>query len=690
MIPPPVPPVPAWMSWAGAWGRPPDRPAQVALGIAALLLVAAVAPNGPHRVASFLEAWGVADVTRRRRFIFVTGFVAAFLSLGYMAFYLRGGPRAPEAAAYWLEGRALSHGWFAWVAPDPTADFRTLLIPFGPPSRLAAPFAPAFPLLLSLGFLLGAPMIVGPLVAAALVAGTWLLGRELAAAAGEPPDRAEALARTAAGLSVLSAAMRFQTGEALPHGAAALAVAVALSCALRARRTCDARWYAAAGGAVGAACAAAPWSSVAIGAVVLGMAGLSTRPARAASYAVLGSLPGVLFLLAAHRAASGHAFAAARMAMHGAMAMTGPVSAHPARAALAAFARQSLRGARLHLADVANFEPLALAPLALALRKARTRAALVPAIVVLGAAAVHAAQVLSHAPLAVEGVARWARSGILAEVLPVEHVLIALALARTFPIDVGRSALVVFGLAFAGFALHVSYDHEQLATSGVGRPRFEPDVPRDAGVTHGLLFFEDDDGYELAADPNASASHGIEAARMRGDDHDRLLYDILGHPPAHRYLASRTGLPTLPPFAPPGGETWRFEAEVDALLPTTSFVDAPGCGTDVHAVSVDPEGTTTLELPVPRGATPAARRTWLISPRVFDRGAGGNGSLDLVTSLGGAPVAHWAWTESAKSSRCFDLAAQPVELGGERDHAWWVLTAHGGPVALDRTVLRPR
>src|SRR5580700_7644854 len=486
MIPPPAPPaaVPALVSWAGAWGRPPDRPAMVALGMAVGLLIAAVAPGGPRRVASFLEAWGVGDVTRRRRFVVITAFAAAFLSLGYLSFYLRGGPRAPEAAVYWLQGRALSHGALQWPVPNPTASFRTPAFPFTPPNRLAAPFAPGFPLLLSLGFLLGAPMIVGPLLAAALVVGTWLLGHELARASGEAPERAEALARTAAGLSVLSVALRFQTGEALPYGAAALAVTMALVCAMRARRTTDVRWFGGAGAAVGAACSASPWSSVAIGAVVLAMAALAGRPTRAAAWTVVASLPGVLLLLVAHRAATGHALLSATGALQGAMAFSAPATTR--RAALAAFGRQALHGLRLHLADVANFEPVALAPVALAFGRSRTRAAIMPAVLVAASVATHAAQAGSHAPLAVEGVARWARSGILAEVLPVEHALVALALARTFPDAIGRTTMVLFALAIGGFALHVSYDHERIATAETGRPRYEPDVPRDAGITHGL------------------------------------------------------------------------------------------------------------------------------------------------------------------------------------------------------------
>jgi hypothetical protein len=691
MVSPPVPAVLAptpWVSlWLDAWGRPPDRPAQVALGVAVLLLAAAVSPGGPARVATFVEAWGVADIARKRRFVVVTAFAAAFLSLGYLSFYLRGGPRSPEAAAYWMQGRILSHGALHWTLPDPTASFRAPLFRFTAPNRLAGALAPGFPLLLSLGFLLGAPMIVGPLLAAALVVGTWLLGHEVAWTSGEPPAQAEGLARTAAGLSVVSVALRFQTSEALPHSAAALAVTMALVGAMRARRTGDARWFAAAGASVGAGCAAAPWSSVAIGVVVLAMIVRADRPARTALWAVLSFLPGALFLLAAQRAATGHAFVAAKGVAQSAMTFSFPATA---RAALVAFGRASLHGARQHLADVANFEPIALAPLALVFGKGRTRAAVLPAVVIAAAIAVHALQVASHTPVAIEGVARWARSGILVEVLPIEHALVALALARVFPAAIGRAALALFSLALGGFAVHVAYDHEKIANSGNGRPHYEPDVPRDVGITHGLLLFDDDDGYELAADPDAIASHGIEAARSRGDDHDRLLFDILGHPPAHRYVVPKTGTATLPTFTPGNADSWRFEAEADLNPPGGSIVDAVGCGTDARAVAVDAEGAASIELPIPRGAAPPERRTWQIAPRVLDRGGHGSATLELFAAVGGPALARWTWTEAAKSPRCFDLAPQAVELGGDRSHAWWVLTAHGGSAALDRTVLRPK
>jgi hypothetical protein len=214
---PPLPPAaPAAAAWLGTWSRPPDRPAQVAVGLAAALLLIALAPGGPRWLASLVDFASLVDLTRRRRFLVVASFVAAFLSLGYIAFYLRGGPRAAEAATYWLQGRAMSHGELGWTVGEPSASFRARDLLFSPPEHVAGIFPPGYALLLAPAFLVGAPMLVGPMLAAALVVATWLLAREMAATAGESPDRAELIGRVAAGLSLLSAALRYRPGHRLP------------------------------------------------------------------------------------------------------------------------------------------------------------------------------------------------------------------------------------------------------------------------------------------------------------------------------------------------------------------------------------------------------------------------------------------------------------------------------------------
>jgi hypothetical protein len=188
---PAAPAASAAAAWIGTWSRPPDRPAQVALALAGLLLAVALVPGGPRWLASVLDFASLVDLSRKRRFLTIAAFVGAFLSLGYVAFYLRGGPRSAEAATYWLQGRALAHGELAWAVPDPSASFRARDLIFSAPDHLAGVFPPGYPLLLAPAFLVGAPMLVGPLVAAAIVVATWMLAREVALAAGEQEDRAE-------------------------------------------------------------------------------------------------------------------------------------------------------------------------------------------------------------------------------------------------------------------------------------------------------------------------------------------------------------------------------------------------------------------------------------------------------------------------------------------------------------------
>jgi hypothetical protein len=285
--------------------------------------------------------------------------------------------------------------------------------------------------------------------------------------------------------------------------------------------------------------------------------------------------------------------------------------------------------------------------------------------------------------------------------------------------------MITFALSLAGFAVHASNDHEALAASDLGRPRYEPDVAREANVSHGLLFFEDDEGFKLAFDPGVPASHGIQAVRMRGDDHDRLLYDSLGHPAIHKYVAADGSASSSVTFwAPPsaGSDSWRFEAESDWPPIAThdgraAVVEAVGAS-EGHALALEPspgaaEATMTVALPVPRGPTPAERKTWMVVPRVVQRGGAGSGTLELVAAPGAAPLASWTWDDASAHAKPTDdahpdgltpakradaapapiateLTPQPVELGGELARAWLIVHARGGAVALDKITLRAR
>jgi hypothetical protein len=688
---PPSPPAAAATTaaaaWLGTWARPADRPAQLALALGGFLLLVALAPGGPRWLASALDFASLTDLTRRRRFLTVAAFVAAFLSLGYVAYYLHGGPRSPLAATYWLEGRAMSRGALSWAAPDPSANFRAHDLLFTAPDRVAGIFPPGYALLLAPAFLVGAPMLVGPLLAAGLVLATWLLARELATAWGAGAEEAERIARVAAGLSILSAALRYHTAEVLPQGASAVALTAALASALRARRTEDPRLFGVAGLAVGFLVAAHPLSAVAVGAVIAAMSLGARDRVRALSWTLGAALPGALLLLAANRAAVGHAFASPIAAYLAAFEPHEPVTA--GKAVLA-----TLRGLRLHLLDVANLEPLALLAIVPLLRGS-PRAPRLAALVVAG-------QILLALPLDAASATPGMGARMLAPVVPVEHALVALALLRLAPRRLAPAALATFALSLAGFAVHASHDHRLLASADTGHPHYEPDVAREANVTHGLLFFDDDQGFELAFDPGVPASHGVQAVRLRGDDHDRILYDSLGHPAIHRYIpaAGASGTATVSFWNPPGAgsETYRFEAESDwppagITGGRAAVVEVPSsCASEARVLELTPggagEATLTIALPVPRGPTPSETKSWNVTPRVLQRGGAGSATLVVVTSLGGPPVAEWTWQDAGKSPTCTDLPAKSVELGGDVTRAWMVIRAQGGPVTLDKTTLK--
>jgi hypothetical protein len=684
-------------AWIGAWTRPTDPPARAALGVAAVLLVLAVVRGGPEWLASMVDLAHAADRSRRRRFLTVTAFFAAFLSLGYIAAYLRGGPRAADAAMYWLQGRALSHGHLSWVTGEPMASFRVGDLAFQMPDRTAGGLPPGYPLLLAMGFLVGAPMLVGPLVAAAIVTATWLLAHEVIARATDGPavhdavydpawGHAEVIARLAVGFSVVSAAMRYHTADAIPEGSEALAVTVALACAFRVRRTGAVRLFGVSGAALGFLVASSPPSAFVAGAAVaLVVAGTpASKRASCIAWACAGALPGVALLLAANRAATGHL-------------LTLPLRPWPS-AVLAPGARWGvwLRLARVHLLDIANLEPLALL-LVVPLFVPKERAAVSPLVVaIVGMGLAQALPGHNPANLPSEGTATAAG---LVPILPLEHVLLALGVARLGARVVVQASVGAIAASVAGFAVHASHAHEGIAASGLGKPRFEPDVAREANVTNGLVFFEDDEGFALAHDPTVTASHGILAARLRGDDHDRLLYDRLGRPPSHRYSATgaRATLAAWAPFNT-GSDTWRFEAESEPPvariggLAEAISVDSR-CASDAHVLRVSPAGAVeavmTLELPIPSTTEPPDARVWTVVPRVLAHGDGGEGTIEVVAPPG-PPLAVWTWSDLAKPSGCMDLPGRQVGLGGAHPHAWLVVHARGGPVMVDRTTLRPR
>ncbi len=627
----------------GTWHRPADLPAWIALGLAGYLALRVLLPARLH-----------AEPQPRGRFILIAGFVAAFLSLGYVAHYLRGGPRIIDATTYFLQARALSPGSFAWAVPEVSASFRGRFLLFHEPGTIAGIFPPGYPLLLALGFKVGAPMVIGPFLAAGLAAATYFAARELARGHAEE----ERIARLATILSVACAALRYHTADTMAHGATALAITIAFGSALAGRRTGLLRFFALAGAMVGWALATRPVSALPIGALVLVMAWGGTARGRALAWTAAAAIPGLLLLCASNRAATGSFFGSPQLAYYAASdgppgcfrygfgAGVGCVFEHgdfvDARLrdgyGLVAALGTTLRRLRMHLTDVANFEPLALLVFLPKTKNARL------------AQTVFVGHVLAYAPFYFDGNYPGGGARFFADLLPIEHALVALAVAELFPrVDFLRRAYALLALALAGFAVHASHDHLALAARDGGRPMFEPDKLREANVTTGLLFLDTDHGFALAHDPGVDPSKGVLAARLRGDDHDRLLVARLGHPITNVYRVGGADGPSVlrAPFV--GALTdasWKFETEADwpPLRQSDGWAtplwlpSGPALG--VFAAR-DREAHVVVELPVPHAGL------WRIRPAIVHRGSGGDGSL-RVQHARDRPLATWSWKDGAR------------------------------------------
>lgn len=711
----------------GSWGRPPDDVARVALALAVAALIVALLGRG-----SSLVGLGPHPLPRRL-FLWITAFGAALLSIFYIAHYLRGGPRIVDATTYFLQGRALSHGDLAWTPLEPSASFRGRFLVYREGAEgavLGGIFPPGYPLLLAIGFAFGAPMVVGPAIAAALVVTTYRLARAIAVetigAGGEHAGTVEAVARGAALLSMVCAALRYHTADTMSHAATALGVTIALERALRGRAG-------AAGLAMGLVAATRPVSAVPIALVAAALvAGSADGRARRLRALALGSLPGVLLLLLASHSVTG-AWGASAQKMYYALSDgppgcfrwgfgegTGCLNEHgefvaarlPRGYGAVEAAGTTLRRLKMHLLDVASFEPLALVVLAPLARgrdgRPRSRA-------VVAATALLGLHLLAYAPFYFDGNYPGGGARLFADLLPVEHALLALGVARIARGALLRATFAVLGLSLGGFAVHAAFEHVQLAERDGGRPMFEPDVLSRQNVTsQALVFVDTDHGFSLGHDPAARPRTGVVVARLRNDDRDRLVYDALDHPTTYLYKlepapppagAPATGpgspppapgavVPQLVPWAPPAlGEPLRFEAEAEwpALAQENGFA-APAfskepCASNGKVLVVTPTPVTgvaqvTITVPVP------ADGRYEIAPRaVQDSSVPHSVPRGEAISAGILRIGdqHWEWVD-VPSGSCADLPVRVVQLKAPSAHV--KIEARGGAVALDRLTLK--
>jgi hypothetical protein len=647
---------------------------------------------------------------RRARFLTLAALAAAALSAAYIKGYLRGGPRIIDATSYFLEARALAQGYVTWPleAPSTSTLGRFLVRSEGPSGpQIAVIFPPGYPALLATGFLLGAPLAVGPLLAATLVLTTYDLADRIARhlhPSAAPPGPL-AIPRLAALFSVTCAALRYHTADTMSHGLAALCVSGALALTLRAldagaspRRALPLAAFA--GMLTGWLVATRPVSSLALAAalaVALGQRAGASRGARLRIAAALAAsaVPGLVLLLAHQRAVTGILGGSSQQLYYalsdgppgcfryGFGRGIGCVGEHgdfvrtylPEGYGALAAAGTTLRRLALHLVDPLNLEALAfLVPLGAFVGRKAPRVRLLALLVAL--------QMAAYVPFYFDGNYAGGGARFFADILPLEHVLAAVAVAhfaaRAAPPSRWAACAVALGLA--GFAFRAGFDHAVLRDREGGRPMFEPDRLAAAGIEGGLVFFDTDHGFNLAFDPAASARRaaaagGLEAVRFHGDDIDRMVWEDRDRPPAfrYRYRIQREGEATvaLEPLdlAPFSAAPAAIEGE--SLFPPLEqqggfALAAHASGTcasaarwlAIHAAAASTAALIRVELPAPWAAGHA------VAPRLA-LGPGARGEVSLVVD--GAIARVWPLSGPENGAPvCTDLEGAAVALGARR------------------------
>lgn len=544
------------------------------------------------------------------------GLLAALLSWGYVVAFLHGGPRIVDATSYFLEARALAEKFLAFPVPEPSAAFRGRFTVLGP-HGLSVIFPPGYPLLLALGFRVGAPMLVGPLTAGLLVAATYFAARELFGR--------DDVARLAALVSALCAALRYHTADTMSHGLSALLLAASVAAAARPTLV----RAAVAGVLAGWLVATRPVTGAVGVALVVALVTLRSAKRERLLY-VLATLvwltPGVGLLALHQRAATGSFLGSTQLAYY-ALADGPPgcfrwgfganvgcrfehgdfVKRHLQDGfGFVAAARTTLERLSWHLFDVANLAPAALLVPWVAWRERHDRG-------VRWAAGAVLAVFLAYVPFYYPGNYPGGGARFYADVLPLEHGLLALALVR-----LGLERFAPAGLLL-GFALSTVHAHTALAEREGGRPMFEPREV--AALGNGLLFVKTDHGFSLGHDPKQrDPVHGLVVARGFGDAHDRLLWERLGRPRTFLYdYSAETGRTRVTAYSPPAtAYRWEAEAEWPPLAVATGWAhpDFRPClsaGRGLH-LRPTPAVSLHLELGAPKTDDYEVTLGWLADP----------------------------------------------------------------------------
>lgn len=506
-------------------------------------------------VLGMLVAWrGARELDRDgppRWLSWLAPLTAATLSLGYVQYYLRGGPRIIDATAYYLQARTFAAGMLTVPLPEPEhAVIGRFLVRAATESPSAAViFPPGYPAVLAAGFVIGAPLAIGPLLAAWLVVATMWLARVAARATGQRPGLVVTYAALA---SVCCAALRYHTADTMSHGLAALCITCAVGAFLT--LTTSGRAPVAAALALGLSAgglfATRPASALALAATLfIGVVTSPTRP-RPAAYVgmALGAIGPLTLWFTYQHAATGSWLSTAQATYyavsdgplqcfrygfgdgigcrgeHGTFVEANLANGYGAVEAL----RTTARRLHMHLSDVTGFAPAFVAVLVGARAVWRARGLRVLVLVVV-------AQWLAYAPFYFDGNYPGGGARMFVDVLPIEHVIIALGLSswriRRRRISPPRVAAALLAASFFGFAFHLGAHHEQLRDREGGQPMFRPTRTTASAE---LLFVDTDHGFNLAFDPR----HPHRIARAHGDALDTLAWHFAGRPAPKRYVYS--------------------------------------------------------------------------------------------------------------------------------------------------------
>lgn len=525
------------------WGLPDDPVAIAATALAALLLLLRAGRRGPRSLST-------------RALLLLSAAIATALSLGYVEVYLRGGPRIIDATTYFLQARTYAAGQLGFSPPGPEAShIGRFLLPM-PDGRLSAIFPPGYPALLALGFLMRAPLLVGPLLAAALTVGTYWLAR---AAFGD-----ERVARLAAVMSVACAALRYHTADTMAHGWCAL---LGLACLLGLIHE-DRRLGWLGGLCLGALAATRPVTALAIGSTLLlalpfWHSSWAERWARLKGFS-LASI-GIAAFLWQQYAVTGELWASSQVRYYeladapgcyrwglgasvGCPGEHGPfVAAHlPNGYGIVEAAATTLRRLYTHLSDAGNIELFGLAlPVALIVGRRHRAVRLFGAAIAL--------QIVLYAGFYFDGNYPGGGARMFADVLPLEHALLAWLATRV------NLRAAVLPVMLVGFGVHTSFDHAQLADRDGGRPMYEATFARKRASEGALVFVQSDHGYALGHDPSR---RDLLVVRHRADALDYFAWTSAGRPEAFRYefdFVHPGSQPALVPYEPVRSS--RFEME---------------------------------------------------------------------------------------------------------------------------------